>query len=207
VTSAVRSVPVGARLVDSVIEFSPDQCRTLKANGVEGVALYLESLTEARLAWTLEAGLGALFVGYAESEGWHPTAAHGAQRGSEMVARAKAAGVLPGAELWRDFEGPAGDATIDMCGQDIEAGAAQVVSSAYLAGLYVGEQPLNGARLYALRGITGYWQALSRGIAEPTSGWKIRQLYPSTRVAGMLVDFDFAQQDFAGRSPLWQINL
>ena len=200
----VKPIPVGSRIVDTVEPLTLAMCKAFKASGVDGVFQYLGQLTADRKDMILGEGLGLCAVGFAEENAWQPTAAHGAQRGQEMVVHAHRVGLVEGLHLWRDLEGCAGDSLTTSL--DIEAGAAQVVSADFLGGLYVGAgQALNAGQLYRLRDITAYWQSLSRGIPEPDCGFVLKQLYPSSKCCGVLVDYSFAQEDFQGRSATWLV--
>jgi hypothetical protein len=203
----IAPVPVGSRGADMVTVLTSSTAAGLKALGYDFVVRYLGGLSFTELSEILSAGLGCQLVTYSRAPGWLPTAAMGASDGANDVAQLKALGVPEGVLLWIDLEGSGDDAT-DTAGW-VEARAAAIVAAGYVAGLYVGSGcVLDGPQLYALGSVTRYWRAYNAGIPEPDpAGFCQYQLFPGEMtVGGVLVDIDFAQQDYKGRVPIMLIQ-
>jgi hypothetical protein len=181
---------VGARGCDS-LAFSEGggagEAAALKAAGIDYFVGYLGSVTPARLAAILGAGLAFMAVTFADRFD-----------GPSTVAQCKALGLPAGCTVWLDLES-APAVTADT----INTWAAAVRGAGYDPGLYVGcNQPFDPAALHAL-GVDRYWRAPG-AIPDPAgSGFCMYQLWPSVTWAGVLVDVDFVQQDWQGRVPYW----
>lgn len=199
----VSSIPIGSRLVDCVSVLTPALSRDLKAQGIDGVIRYWETLERAELEGHLLAELGVCVVGYSRKPGWVPLIGDGERDADHMLSKmAMLLMPLVGMNLWCDLEGCAG--SVDQCEMYLNEFGATVAQEKGIAGVYVGaDQPLNARELYALPNIRAYWRSLSGQIPEPKVGWQMVQLYPSTVVAGVPVDINFAQRDFARRAPQW----
>lgn len=203
--SVAKPIPVGSRLIDSLPFSQSDgrQAAALKADDVDGVALYLGVASAACVTACLAAGLGVVGV---------TLAAH--YDGAAAVAAAKASGMAPGTTLLLDVEGmPAYNTPPDQLIAKINAWADAVAAAGYMPGIYLGSpQPLTSDELTHLR-VVRYWRAPARVVdrfgklAEPASGWCMFQAWPSLmwRKSGVFVDVDFVYEDFRGRVPSWTI--
>jgi hypothetical protein len=206
VSAVLRDVPIGARLADTTNALDAQQCAAFRSQGVDGLFVYLGSPNIGqRVQWALGAGLGVKPVCYSQKSGWTPSADLGAQRGAKAVSDAHAAAFPQGIDIYCDLEGSGGDVAATTA--YLNAWARQVVDAGFIAGLYVGaDQPLNGSQLYALAEFHRYWRSFSSGVPDPACGFCLVQLYPTTAISGIPVDFDFAQNDYQGRSALWLID-
>ena len=193
----VAPIPTGARLIDSV-GLEPQHIAGLTT--VDGIIAYLGGNLTAELVAEAHAhGKGVVPVNFSRGDGWLPTADMGHADASTTLERLDKLGLLlPGLVDWCDLEGAGADPT-----GYLDAWAGDVFAK-LVAGLYVGAGALlTAAQLYALPHFTRYWHSLSRGIPEPQCGFVLAQLYPSTTLNGLGVDYDFAQQDFRGRAATW----
>ena len=193
-------VPVGARLVDCVTALTDTSAAELRRAGVDGAIRYLGSVTAEEMADITAAGLGALVVTYADRFD-----------GSTALAELTAIGYPAGATVWLDVEGLGAKLEASVIVGEINAWARVVQGAGYLAGLYVGANALlTSAELTALL-VTRYWRGMSRirdradAPAEPASGYCMAQLYPTTTIAGVSVDVDFAGHDWDDRSASWAV--
>jgi hypothetical protein len=199
----VAPIPVGARLVDGV-SIAPSDCAALKAAGNDGIFGYLGgNLTPALVEAALAVNLGVCPVNFSRGDPWTPSASLGAHDAQASTA-ALAALAVPTAGLvdWCDLEGVSSDPT-----DYLNAWSLVVATNGRLAGLYVAAGSLlTGAQLGALPRFTRYWRSLSN-VPEPTPrGFCLVQLYPTSKSAGVEVDFDFAQQDYGGGSATWIVS-
>ena len=200
----VAPIPVGSRLIDTVANLDDlAKMQELVAQGVDGFIAYLGgNLTPKLLANAEQLRKGVVPVNFSRGDPWTPSEQLGELDGNASMKRLAGLGVpTVGLYDWLDLEGCSADPT-----SYLNRAAALIATQGRKAGLYVGAGGLlNGAQLYALPQITGYWRSLSRGIPEPQCGFMLSQLYPSTPCAGELVDFDFAQHDFESRAATWLI--
>jgi hypothetical protein len=208
----VASAFVGARVVDSYpysIGGTKAQAEALKASGVDAFVGYLGKINATRLGYLLDAGLAFMPVTIA---GEYEDGA------DDELSQLKALGIPAGATVWLDLEGQKAWGTDPkVLTAKIEAWAAKIVAAGYVAGLYVGApQPLTGAELYALKGITRYWLGIGRCVdrtgddAYPKCGWCMRQDWHNQpaggfmwRNTGVFVDTNGVQCDHFGRLPTW----
>lgn len=170
----------------------------LFAAGMRFGVRYLGSLTSGELDAMLASGLACM-----------PVTFGGAFDGPQAVRHAQQAGIPKGATVWLDLEGQSIATPIHTLVTKINMWSGSVRTAGYDPGLYVGANALlTSTELYALS-MDRYWHSLSRVVdrngqlAEPSCGWCMHQLFPSTTVAGVFVDFDFVQQDYRGRVPWW----
>jgi len=198
---AVKAVPVGALGFDCVINLNAVTAAKMAAAGMKYCVRYLGSLTAKEVSAITGAGMGVMAVCYSRAPGWAPSASVGAQDGAQMIAHAKAAGLLPGMTLWIDFEGPGGTAAEQM--EYINAAADAVTAAGFIAGLYVGLSALTSAQLFSTH-VHAYWKSLSN-VPTPNCGFQQFQLYPSVTVGGLFVDLDVVQQDYAHRQPMMMV--
>ena len=123
----------------------------------------------------------SLLLGPLQFGEWGPgvTGRRGHQLGLALRSCARQLGIDPAVHLWPDYEGAAVYAAGPGAGREaLEALAAAACPDAGMAcGLYYSlPQPLTGAQLRALRGITSYWGAAQKSLALPTTrGIAIRQ--------------------------------
>jgi len=203
-TLVVAPIPVGAKLIDTIAPLGLGQLVSMREAGVEGVIAYLGgNLTPTLLEDAQQAKVGVVPVNFSRAEQWQPSAQLGQADAARSVRLLQALGVpLEGLYDWCDLEGCGSDPTGYLHGY-----APIILSAGAKAGLYVGAGGLlSGTQLYALPGFTGYWRSQSRGIPEPQCGFVLSQLYPSVHCAGTLVDYDYAQHDFQGRSATWLVG-
>ena len=221
---------IGAVVVDS-LPFSQTgtiaQARSLKANGVAAVAVYLGVASAARVGYVLEAGMGCFAVTLA---GEYDDGA------TDEVSQLKALGFPAGKHVVLDMEGLAAFKTDPplLIGK-VNAWADHIRVAGYKPALYVGNpQPLTSLELWQLRvelywrgqGRTvdrfnklaepGGWKATKPGpivdrnleLAEPWGcGWAIDQKYPSRHLGAPAtwVDMNMVGQDYKGRVPSWAV--
>jgi len=199
----VAPIPVGARLVDCVTILTPATALALKAQGVDGVIRYYETLGPAEVDAIMAANLGLCPVGYSRRPGWVPKPGDGVADATGMLAKLTALALpLGGLHQWCDLEGCAG--SLDQASAFLEEHSKTIVLAGGRGGVYVGaEQPLGAKALYDVVHVTAYWRSQSADIPEPRCGWVMVQLYPTTTCGGVSVDFDFAQQDYEGRRASW----
>ena len=198
----IAPVLCGSFGIDCATVLTAESAAGLKGTPIDFVARYLGQLTPPELAIILEAGLGVELVTFSHAPGWEPSAALGNDEGHVDVARLAELGIPTGMVVWIDLEGSGGDAAATAAW--VNARATVLVEAGYVAGLYVGAGcVLDGAELYALPHVTRYWRAFNEGIPEPACGFCQFQLFPPDQtLAGVLVDLDFTQEDYARRTPM-----
>lgn len=195
-------VPVGARLVDCVTVLTAASACALRQAGVQGAIRYLGSLTAPEAAAITEASLGLMAVTYADRFS-----------GSEAVAELTAIDYPAGATAWLDVEGLGTTVDVASVIVEINAWASAVVAAGWVAGLYVGAQSLLTSQELTALAVTRYWRGQSRiddrtgKLAEPLSGFCLVQLFPTSTIAGVNVDVDFAAHDWRGRGCTWATAL
>jgi len=202
--TVVAAIPIGSRLVDTVASLGLATLRSMKRLGIDGVIAYLGgNLTPELLSDCHTVGMGVVPVNFSHKEGWIPSTQLG-QADAEASIRHLSTLACPTEGLydWCDLEGAGGDPT-----GYLRAWGSITADQGRKAGLYVGAGGLlTGPQLYSLPDFTGYWRSLSRGIPEPQCGYLLSQLYRSAYCAGTLVDYDYAQEDFEGRSATWLVG-
>lgn len=198
----VVSVPLGSRGADMAQALTSAAAQALRGAGLDYVCRYLGGLDPHELDEILAADLGLQLVTYSRAPGWAPSRAIGQSDGATDLAHLQALSVPAGALVWIDLEGVSGTAADTAAW--IDARSAVLVGAGYVAGAYVGDSPiLNGAELYALVHVSRYWRGFNQGIPEPKCGWCQLQTFPPNQMlAGIEIDRDFAQSDYAGRVPL-----
>ncbi len=190
----VIDAPLFALGVDSVADPSDALLANPRFSVVTG---YLGSVTPRSLARILSAGKLFSPVTYG---GWRPNTLDPARTVSQLHALAIPAQVT----AWLDLEAQPGPY------QDIIAAidrwAAGISAAQYIPGLYVGAGHLLTTLELQKLLVYRYWQGCSRlqdrfgVIAEPTSGFCGKQMYPNDQVIdGTDVDVDVYFQDFKGR--------
>jgi hypothetical protein len=199
----VQSIPVGARLFDTVAPLSLAELQALKAAGCEGLILYLGgNLTSATLADATGIGLGVAPVNFSRKEGWIPSATLGTSDAQASIANLSALHIpVRGLDDWCDIEGCGANPT-SYC----EAWCAEVLGdgAGRVAGEYIGAGALLAGHQHYLLPFEGYWHSCSSQIPEPDCGFKLFQLFPpDQKVSGIEIDFNFACRDFRGRAPTW----
>ena len=203
----VAPIPVGARLADTIAVITAAEAKALKTAGIDGMIRYWESLASAEVTDILAAGMGLCVVGYSRQPGWVPSATLGAVDAQAEIMRCRAlfGASLQDMILWCDLEGCAGPAPVTAA--YLDAFGAEVTAAGALAGVYVGATPggLDGPGLYAVPTISRYWRSQSF-VPEPTCGYCLTQLYPTTSRGGVSVDLDFAGSDYHGRVANWLVS-
>jgi hypothetical protein len=173
------------------------------------VVRYLGSITPGELAIILGVGLAFIPVTFGIKHGTALTGAFGKTYGERTVSQMHALGLPKGATVALDLEDATGSVPDVIA--FVEAWASEVVAAEYIGMIYVGAGALlSSVELYALKGITRYWQSLSKELdargqlAEPGCGWCMIQLYLTDQVvAGLNTDLDVIQKDYRGRIPSW----
>lgn len=182
------------------------QARALREAGVHGVAGYLGSITAARVAVILAAGMAYLPVTFAGEYSDGP---------NDEIGQLRMLNVPPGTSVFLDLEGmKAFREKPEELIAKINAWADGITAAGYVPCLYIGvPQPLTSAELYALR-VRGYWRGQgsirdrSNALAEPTGcGFMITQMYPSRNLGepATWVDCNMIGQDYKGRVPCWVV--
>lgn len=212
-TVRVETASVGARLVDS-LPFSMGgtaaQAQALKRTGVDGFIGYLGSMTPARLAVVLDAGLSFMPVTLA---GEYNDGA------DDEVAQLRALGIPAGTSVWLDLEGLAAFRSDPVAlAEKVNAWADKIKANGWQPCLYVGApQPFTSAELYALH-VVRYWKGLGRCVdrfgklAEPTCGWCMIQQFHGQKSGmlwkdtGVFVDTNGVECDYQGRRPMWVVG-
>jgi hypothetical protein len=200
---------VGARGFDSY-PFSASgtmvQADLLRQAGMEFFVGYLGAVTPERLKNVLDAGMAFMPVTFA-----------GAYDPARTVSQLQALGIPRNVTVWLDLElGKTDPRTVDVPALEakIDAWANGVDAAYFEPGLYQGDpQPLTSDELW-VRKVRRYWHALSGGwdrnyaVAQPKSGYCMRQTYPSIvwRGTGVLVDVNSISKDFMGRLPTWVVK-
>jgi hypothetical protein len=204
----VESAFVGAKGFDCVTQITADTAkRMVESEGMDFAVRYLGSLPPEETQVILDAGLAIMPVTYGLKHGHVPSAAFGSDYGAQSAKRAADAGLVSGVTIWLDLEDCAG--TPDDIIAFVNAWSTEVINAGCVPGLYVGfGTMLTSQELYALKSAR-YWHSLSRVtdrnglLAEPTCGWCMHQLYPTTSAGEIPVDVNFIQQDYRGRLPTW----
>ena len=186
----MRAVPAPfpAMGVDCVSTITAASAAALAAAGVQFCVRYLGGLTADELETILVAGLAVSPVTYADRFD-----------AAETLAELQALNVPQGVTVWLDVESVKTDPT-----SQINAWADALSGAGYQPGLYVGanigppDNPLLAEALYKLR-VVRYWASMSN-VPTPQCGWCLRQLYPTTKIAGVPVDVDVTQCDWEGRT-------
>lgn len=196
---------VGARGTDSVTLIdTPDKVQKLIDAKVDFVVQYLGSVTTKVVENICNAGLALMLVTYANR-----------YDGPMTVKQLRALAIPDGFTVWLDVES-VGDLDPVTLRAKINAWAAVVSAAGYMPGMYVGPNcKLTSVELYQLK-VVRYWHCGAKiidrngQIAEPGCGFCMYQLFPETKVGAdeqgngsILVDFDFVQQDFRNRLPVW----
>lgn len=197
-------VPVGSLIVDS-LSFSEggtlEQALALRAEGVRGFVGYLGAMTPQRVAWVMQAGMGYMPVTFAAR-----------YSGADAVKQCIALGLPKGTTAWLDLEGQRAFSTPPAALMTtVNEWAEALLDAGYMPGLYVGSpQPFTSDELWRLS-VQRYWlgQGVPRDrhgeLATPKCGWCLTQVWPSTTIAGMLVDVDVAAHDSHNRAPVWAV--
>lgn len=200
----VVEIPVGARLFDTIAQWTPGALRAAKDAGADGVEMYLggNASTEA-IANAHGLGLGVAFVNYSRAPGWAPSPTIGEGDATTSLLRLTKLGVpTEGLVDACDLEEPGAG---DLDGY-VEAWCKVVGDQGRLAGAYVGAGlGRTGAQIYGWPFVR-YWRACSI-VPDVGCGWALIQLYPGNlQRGGLQVDIDVACQDFRGRSWTWVVG-
>ena len=180
--------PFPATGVDCISTISAASAAALAAANVSFVARYLGSITSDELETILASGMLVSLVTYADK--WDP---------AQTLAELSALDIPKTVTIWLDVEGCKDDPT-----DAINIWADALTAAGYQPGLYVGanigppDNPLLAEALYKLR-VVRYWASMSN-VPTPQCGWCLRQLYPTTKIAGVPVDVDVTQCDWEGRT-------
>jgi hypothetical protein len=190
---------------DTVQAFDADQAKALYAAGMRFFLGYLGSMTPARLAIGLNAGLAFVPVTFSRAPGWPgvtPSVELGQQDGNGDVAHLRGLSIPPGATTLIDLEGAPASAGSYAISQWGNARAAVLQSAMFEAGLYVGSGAgLNAVQLYDMQ-VTRYAKSLSQ-VPEPECGWSLVQLYKTVTIAGVTLDVQCTQYDYRDRLIHW----
>jgi hypothetical protein len=173
----------------------------LRAEGLSFAMIYVERATPAIVQAILAADLALAFLSEARVSGW--SAASGTIDGKLAASRMLALGVPPSVSLGCDMES-------GVPGVPDEATAVTYANAWYRAAiaegmhadapdLYVGYGSgfVTPKVLYEKIAFRRYHKSLSDVITPERRGYCMMQLFPGDQmIAGVLVDFDVAQEDF-----------
>lgn len=210
----VASAKLGARGIDTDTKLTSASAAALRQAGIDFVIRYVSlgspdavgDLSPSEAQAIVGAGLALMVVQHVRNPGWSPSASLGSQYGAAAASDAAACGYPAGATLWCDLEGVASSASAADVTAYVNAWCAAVTAKGFEAGLYVGSgSVLNSDQLYAVAA-TRYWASFSNVPNVSTRGYCMRQLYPTTTVAGISVDIDVTFSDFKGGYPHWAVS-
>ena len=198
---AARAAKPWMRIFDCLAPVAANTARMAKADGFDGVARYVETLTEGEIQGIFAAGLALVPLSEGVT-GMELTAALGKSIEEARVEKLVEFGCPGGVSFWTDHEDP--KVGSDSVGY-LTARANVKIGAGFRAGLYGGmPMDLTGIQLYRLP-FTGYWRG-GGAVPEPTCGWQIYQAPPLNQMMswGQLVDVNFTMGDYKGRYPvLW----
>ena len=156
-TLEVSTIPVGARLFDTIASLSLQQLTALHKLGFDGIIAYLGGNFTMPLLENAATsiGMGVVPVNFSRAPGWIPTAELGEQDATSSTAKLAALGVpTDGLVDWCDLEGAGADPTAYLNAWSNAMSSRRKIGS----GLYVGSgYVLSGPELYALPRFTRYW--------------------------------------------------
>lgn len=201
----MKAVPaeVGARGADS-LPFSQggtlSMAQGLRVAGYDFFVGYLGSVTPARLAVILTAGMAFMPVTYG---GEYEDGA------DDELAQLRALNIPAGVSVWLDMEGlSAFHADPPTLIGKVNAWADKVAAAGWMPCLYVGvPQPLTSVELYNLH-VKRYWRGQGsvrdrfNALAEPSCGWCMTQMFPSITRGSVLIDANIVGQDYKARVPM-----
>lgn len=155
----------------------------------------------------LAAGLALMPVQHVELPGWSPTAALGAEYGTNAGIFTKQLGFPPGVCVWCDLEEVSTSSTaadvIGYCNAWYDA----VKAAGFSPGVYVGFNPgLTGQQLYANLRFKHYWGAYNVDVSIPNRGWQLKQSVGKGTIGGITTedyDDDLTITDKKGGQALW----
>jgi hypothetical protein len=201
-----RPIPPGTRGFDTVETITPAIAQAAKAQGNGFVIRYGTAVQSSEVDAVTSTGQGLGFVSFGRRADFNLTT--GAQDSEAILDHLRSVGVPVGSSLTlgADLETPSGATVQDVLAYE-KGFATRTTSTTCTSGPYVGAGlSMTSAELYSMAG-TRYWKSGSRIVdadghaADPECGWAMIQAYPfNQKCGGAQVDFDFAQQDFMGRS-------
>lgn len=201
-TGVVRPAPLFSKLVDRLAPISHELASALKANGIEAVGRYVETLTAYERDGLFEAGLGILLLSKAPLS--LLTATFGTSHAGDLVGHATRLGAPAGAHFMIDLEAQSGSHADILAYDNALSGA--IKGAGFIPLAYVGAgQLLSSAELLALPSVHLYWRGGSLGIPEPSCGFALWQIPPLEQtVSNAIVDVSVTGADLRGRRPmLW----
>lgn len=198
----LRPPPFPSLGVDCITTLDAVRCKGLVGAGMRFACRYLGSLTVAERDVILASGMGISPVTYGRTSWDGLSSGAGIVDGGVDLAHLTDAGIPSGATVWIDLEGvPSSTSAADVEAW-VDARSYRLKKAGYDVGLYIGAAPgLSGDQAYSLPNVDRYWRSLSR-VPEPTCGFSLLQLFPTTMIAGTSVDVDCVQQDWHGRLPI-----
>lgn len=213
-SGAVQSASPGLKGFDANTPISASTAQAFYDRGYRFCLRYVGrtemksyDLTTAEAQTILAAGLALMPVQHVLNPGWYPTAALGAQYGTNAAKFASQIGFAPGTNLWCDLECVATDTTAQDVIAYCNSWYDQVSAAGFVPGLYVGYQPgLTGQQLYDELGFQHYWAAYNVDVSIPNRGWQMRQSVGSGTIGGVTTeayDDDITQTDLLGGQALW----
>jgi hypothetical protein len=200
----VAEIPPGARLFDTVAEYTPTNMRAMSDAGADGFVMYLggNATTEA-IANAHGLRKGVALVNYSRAPLWTPSATLGEGDATTSLLRLTKLQVpTEGLVDACDLETPGAG---DLDGY-VQAWCKIVGDQGRIAGAYVGAGlGRSAAQIYGWP-FMRYWRSCSQ-VPEPGCGWSMIQLYPPNLTrGGVQVDVDIACEDYRGRSWTWLVG-
>lgn len=208
----VAEVPLGTVGIDTASRLTPVTLAAIKAEApsVKFVIRYLPELTSDEIQDIHAAGLGLMLVAHVRYAGWQPTMALGASDAERVCRRARDLNIPPGATVWCDLEGMAGDEDAAVAYEN--AWCTMAKTWHYEPGDYIGAGvPVSPASLYRRFNTSRYWQSESDVASPSPRGYQMIQLTPSPEdlaaggslLAGIRVDYNITHFDHKGGVPTW----
>jgi Domain of unknown function (DUF1906) len=201
-----RPIPAGAAGVDLDSPVTPSIAAAFHQAGKSFVMRYASVVTASEIAACHAAGLGVGLVSFGRQQNF--SSATGVGDATAIVNHLRSQGVTLGSELTigLDLETPTG-ATIASVLEYEHSFAGIITATGCTSGVYVGAGlGMTSEQLFSMAA-TRYWKSGSRIVdlageaAEPKCGYCLTQVLPFDQMlGGAAVDYDFAGQDFFGRS-------
>ena len=155
----------------------------------------------------LQCGLALMPVQHVELPGWSPTAALGAEYGTNAGVFTKQLGFPAGVCVWLDLEEVSSASTAANVIAYCNAWYNAVAAAGFTPGVYVGYNPgLTGQQLYLSLRFEHYWGAYNVDVSIPNRGWQLKQSVGKGAIGGITTedyDDDTTLTDKKGGQVLW----
>lgn len=193
-TLRIAPLPPNVLGVDTDVNLSPAECRTLKNLGYKWRGGYLDEMTPQELFGQVESAQLPLLL-YTYANEFDP---------QHTLDRLRALGIPAGAHVVLDLEGVtlAPDVLIGKC----DAWGEGLLNHAFLPTLYVGAQPILTSKEISELAVYRYHQGASRlrdrngELAEPDRGYAMIQGRPVNvvlpEIPGKPFDIDYHRLDY-----------